>query len=342
MTTRHLFRFAVCGLMATLSVGCMQPPQRIPKTPVAAPFVPPTRTSAVDEALAELQAQSKSSNPSVRAQCIEAVQFLKDTRAIDMIRVGMKDKEWVVRFAAAMAAGRRQASELKYELKQGLMDEKEAAARVGFIYALQELGDSAYMPELSGDLQSSSPVVRANTAMVLGYIGDVSAIPMLHAAGGDKDPRVRFELTAALARLGDPGATSVIIAMSMSRYVDEHLLALAVCPDIKRVEVANILFTGLRDPLPEGQLLSARGLGKLGSVAGKDIALKHMTDENPDRRALAAMAWGDIFRPELEAPLVRMMQTDPDTRVRLAAACGLIGMWVRAETPPAAPVAPAK
>jgi hypothetical protein len=89
-------------------------------------------------------------------------------------------------------------------------------------------------------------------------------------------------------------------------------------------------------------LLSARGLGKLGSVAGKDIALKHMSDENPDRRALAALAWGDIFRPELEGPLVRMMRTDADARARLAAASGIISLWVRAGTPPAAPVAPAK
>lgn len=325
----------ICAIACGFLSACSNAPKRVPQTPVAVAFVPPPRTHSVDQALEILRDQMNSGNPSVRAQCVESVQFLKDSRAIDIIRTGLKDKEWVVRFAASMATGRRQASELKYEIKQGLMEEKDASARVGFIFALHELGDSSYMPELAGNLHSTSAVVRANTAMVLGYIGEASAIPMLQAAGGDKDPRVRFEVTAALARLGDSGATSVIIAMSMSRYVDEHLLALAVCPDIKRVEVANILFTGLRDPLPEGQLLAARGLGRLGSIAGKDIALKFITDENADRRALAAMAWGDIFRPELEGPLVRVMETDADPRVRLSAATGIVSMWVRAETPPA-------
>ena len=331
----RLMGLAACGLMLTLLAGCEAGPKRVPQTPVAKPYVAPQRTRAVEQAIQELEAQSKSSNPSVRAQCIEAIQFFNDSRAISLIRTGIKDKDWVVRFAAAMAAGRRNASELKYEIKQGLMEEKDPSARVGFIYALHELGDSSYMPELAGNLRSASPVVRANTAMVLGYIGDPSAIPLLHTAGGDRDPRVRFEVTAALARLGESGATSVIIAMSMSRYVDEHLLALAVCPDIKRVEVANILFAGLKDPLPEGQLLAARGLGKLGSIAGKDITLKYMTDENADRRGLAALAWGDIFRPELEGPLVRLLETDADPRVKLAAATGIMSMWVRAETPPA-------
>ncbi len=324
------------ALMAVIISGCQAPePARPPKTPEAAVFVPPARTGSVDLAVVQLQSSFASKKPDVRAQCVEAIQFLNDARAISMIQAGLSDSASVVRFASAIAAGRRKAVDLRYQISKSITDEQDASVRVAMIFALHELGDDTYMPELAGALRSTDAVTRANTAMILGYMGDPSAIPMLHAAGGDKDPRVRFEVTAALARLGDAGATSVIIAMSLSRYVDEHLLAVTACPDIKRVEVANVLLAALKDSLPEGQLLAARGLGKLGSTVGKKIALKYMTDENPDRRALAALAWGDIFRTDLEDPLVRKMQEDSDPRVKLAAAAGLISMWVRAETPPA-------
>src|SRR5438874_1061292 len=83
--------------------------------------------------------------------------------------------------------------------------------------------------ELALALQSKDPETRANTALVLGYLGDASAIPLLQQERDEPDIRVRFEITAALARLGNEAAQQVIVGWAVNRYAEDQWNAMTVC-----------------------------------------------------------------------------------------------------------------
>ena len=93
---------ALLGLISL--AGCQGP---------AAGPTDPLRSTAYNQAITLLLAQFRSGDPVVRANCIEALQLAPDPRAAEPIEQGLHDSAWVVRFAAAMAAGRRKAANLR-------------------------------------------------------------------------------------------------------------------------------------------------------------------------------------------------------------------------------------
>ncbi len=109
------------------------------------------------------------------------------------------------------------------------------------IYALQRMGDNTHMSMLAQTFKSPDAVTRANTAMVLGIMGDPSAIPLLKSQPSDMDVRVKLAKTVALARLGDTNSQDALLGMSVNRYAEDYYTAIATCPDIRRPEVTNIL-----------------------------------------------------------------------------------------------------
>jgi HEAT repeat protein len=279
--------------------------------------------NAYQRAMALLQLQFRDQDPIVRANVIEAVQGSADVRAQEIIETGLRDRQWLVRFAAAMAAGKRKAAAVLPVLEQLADEDASKNVRVGAIYALQRLGNSKRMTQLATYLNDPDQEVRANSALVLGLLGDPSAAPLLHARRGDVVARVKFELTAALARLGDEPACNAIRAMSLSRFTDEQFLAMQIASDINLTEAGNIMLAGLDHPMAEGQLLAVRGLGRLGSRQGEDFALKHAEDSNETIRVLAALALGDIPGPGKLERLTSML-SDRATRVQVAAASALL------------------
>ncbi len=79
------------------------------------------------------------------------------------------------------------------------------------------------------------------------------------------------------------------------------------------------------------------GGDKVGNMVTSDLnvgdtALEYLTNANPELRALAALALGEILVPGAEGRLDATLQ-DPDPRVRLAAAAAIVNITVRAERP---------
>ncbi len=87
----------LAGAALTLLTGC--PPMA--DVPAAG------QTPVLERAVTLLVVESQNPDPATRANCVEALQLLPDKRALTVIEEGLHDREWVVRFASAMAAGRR-------------------------------------------------------------------------------------------------------------------------------------------------------------------------------------------------------------------------------------------
>ena len=302
-----------------------------------------------DRAITLLQVQSRSPDATVRANCIEALQPSDDPRAEDVIDAGLHDPEWIVRFSAAMATAKRKSLPLKPTLEKLAASDPNDSVRVASIYSLRNLGNTANMSELARTLSSPDPATRANTAFVLGLMGDPSAIPLLKSHIREPDNRVRFEITAALARLGDFHAQRAIVALAISRFPDDQLNALAVCGDLPRDIAANPLVNIGLAPRIEGQdkdpatraaetedkdvairrqLIAARSLGKLHSAQGANVATDNLTNTDPALRALAAFALGEMLAPQQSYWLTDLL-VDKDESVQRAAAAAIIEIWAR-------------
>jgi HEAT repeat protein len=349
-TLRHWIA-ATCLSAALLALpGC--PPPAPPTAegstatagslPKDASDLSPAQSKAnLERAIAIIQDQFHSAEPVQRANSLEAIQLLPDPRRLSLLEQGLHDPQWVVRFAAALAAGRGQVTTLQPLLVRGFLSETNANVKVGMVYALKRLGDNTHMSLLAATMHNPDASVRANTALVLGLIGEPSAKAVLWPARRDLDVRVRFEITAALARIGDAEAQKAILAMSINRFAEDYYMALATCPDINRPEVDNLLYRGfhlrdyVKDPTPEERrivdraaMIAARGMAKRGDTEPGHLTLELSRSTDPEVRALAALALGEMLYPTEERPLMRLMG-DPDPHVQIAAAAATVNVAVR-------------
>ena len=294
---------------------------------------------ALNRAVTLLQLQSQSTDPAIRANCIEALQPSNDPRAEDVIDAGLHDPEWIVRFSAAMATAKRKSVPLRPTLQTLAASDPNDSVRVAAIYSLRKLGDTANMSELAHTLSVDDPATRANTAFVLGLMGDPTAIPLLKSHIREGDNRVRFEITAALARLGDVHAQRSIVALAISKYPDDQCNAMAVCADLPRDVAANPLVniglaprgeTEEKDAATRRQLIAARSLAKLRSAQGANVATDNVNNADPSLRALAAFALGEMLAPQQVYWLTDQL-ADPNESVQRAAAAAIVNIWARGQ-----------
>jgi HEAT repeat protein len=295
-------------------------------------------TPPLERSILLLQEDSRSNDPAIRANCIEALQPSNDPRAENVIDQGLHDPVWIVRFSAAMATGKRRTAQLKPVLLRLATTDDNDSVRVAAIYALHRLGDDRNMNTLAQTLNSSDPSTRANTALVLGLMGNPSAIPLLQSHASEADPRVKFEITAAMARLGDSHAQDIIASLAISKFAEDQWNAMSVCPELPPDLAANALVLGLQNPsntppalqdlTTRRQLVAARSLGKMHSAQGAKIAIDNLANPNPSLRALAAFAMGELLAPQQDGSLAPLLE-DKEENVRLAAAAAIVNIWSR-------------
>jgi HEAT repeat protein len=327
---------AMAAACAAAAVGCAGPASA---GGGGEPTPGPAERAVLEKAVGVLQEQFASSDPAARANCVEGIQPLLDPRAVAMIRTALGDPEWVVRFAGAMAAGRRKLQELQPELEQ-LTQDSNGSVRVGAVFALRQMGVRGHEQVLQAALADRDPATRANAALALGLLGDRSAIGILQSRALEQDARVRLEITAALARLGDADAQRVIVALAMSKYGEDEWMAMDVCGDLPEQASAKPLLMGLEEAPPGTppqdvpltvvrQLVAARSLARQGSIQGANVAVRHLADPDPQLRGLAALALGEILSPVGARQRLAPLLDDPDASVRRSAAAAVVKVFAR-------------
>jgi HEAT repeat protein len=191
---------------------------------------------------------------------------------------------------------------------------------------LHRLGDTSHSHELEKAALAADPRLRGDTALVLGMLGEKSAIPILRSMLKDNDPKVRLQAAEALWRMGDALGSDGLVAATLSSNPDDRMIALLGLAEPRDTQVLGNVEGLLTDDYVEVGLVAARAAGMLGSDDGYGLALQNVGSPNVARRVFAGMALGAIGRSDAQPALRKLLgDTDPDARLVAAGAILTIG-----------------
>ena len=273
----------------------------------------------------------------LRSNALESLALLDELEVPEVIRKGLHDKEVVVRFAAAVAAGDRKDYTARHLLEKLLWD-KSDAVKLAAGYALERLGDKRFGKWFDAALMGSDPQLAAQSCMLLGKLGvseyrQDSAVKLwqvLRQPG--QQVAVKLQSAEALARLGDKKILRKLLAYAGSGYADDRLMTIAGLEAIGGVDVAAMLTVLVEDSQIEVQLAAVRALGprQTGDMERQMArqAMRYVDSEGDalatERvRGLAVLALGRVGEDEDGRLLYKAMGTE-SAYVRLAAARGAI------------------
>ncbi|MBI5724223.1 MAG: HEAT repeat domain-containing protein [Planctomycetes bacterium] len=329
---RYLAVFTVCTVFPL--AGC-QMPDSMRTDPV----------KAVIDARAALLQAAEEKDPLIRSRAIEALGQALGNEAGAVFVQGLKDRYAVVCFASAMAIGAtRYAPALPDLLKMAGDGQTERNVLCSVIYALYRIGDEKNCFRLAELLFDSDKSVRSNAAMVMGLMGNGSAIPLLRDLLRDeKEPVVRLNAVEALALLGDSASAELLEAFAKGTFMDDKLLAIPILARVRGAHAAEVLRGLAESKNPPPVRVSAAGmLSKIGESAdgGYEFCIRCVRDPagalekssgkvRPDDPAaaslqrLAAMSLGWMKRQQAVDCLTPLLASR-DGSVRVAAAMSIL------------------
>ncbi len=336
---------AGAALAALTAVSTAQGPTAPPKG-VANPatsaevFATPLARSALRErAIALVVEATQSDSPLLRANGIEALQPVP-TRVEPIARAALTDANFGVRYTAVMTIAELKLCE-SAPLVRPLLADREPVVVGAAILALERCGADPDPSPLAALLFSSVPRERSIGAVLLGEMGDPSAIPMLKAAVkvGDgvglpvEHRLLQIQIAEAMARLGDTDALQAVRAALYPGSDEEYeaaVLAAQILGEMKDRAAVRELVTRIDERAdqnystpPELRLAAAGALAKMGYRDGAYVAEQYSGSEFAPQRAQAAYVFGETVGPEGLGRLELMMD-DQDPQVQLAAAAAII------------------
>ncbi len=328
-------------------------PPQLPVTPIAPPptKVAVTTTSSApsaETALHEppnanltrdanrvLRAAAVSDWAALRAHAIEAC--IRSPRLLaELAPRALVDENRGVRFVACMSVANARVTAVK-DLVEPLLHDPSPSVQAAAMLAMSRLGTSVDFTPLAAMLEQNDPEIRANAYLVLGELGNASAIPLITSSLGQgmkliNPLRVRLvDLAAAeaLVKLGEEREIEPIRA-ALFAPPEQGELTIVACDAIGRLkdEVSRpmlervITAQGSAERSPEIRLAAARALAKLGSEkAPLMIARQYATHPDARVRAQTASLLGEIASPEAES-LLGTLLLDANPSVQIAAAAG--------------------
>lgn len=294
---------------------------------------PPTAKQVLavvrDRAIEQVLLSARSGDPFLRANAIEAMQPLPD-RALPLAQLGLDDEHPVVRFAALVTIGKLNPPGMG-DLVRGMLDDPSASVRGAAMFAGRKLGLDVPIDGLAPMLTSRDPGVRANAALLLGMMGDPSAIPMMQElaqvpmprAGAAAQAVARIQMSEAVLKLGDNRALDAIRAGAYSSHDVVRVLSVTVMGKTGDRRMAPAIRQMLEDPPIELQLAAAEALARMGWDDGLPQMLEGARSEITAVRAQAAFGLGLVHDPRAATALVAMLD-DPAEQVRLSAAAAIL------------------
>jgi HEAT repeat protein len=297
---------------------------------------------AVDPA-AILRTASTNSWAALRAHAVEA-SIRSPKLLLELAPAALHDENRGVRFVACMAIAESglQGATLNGLVPQitPLLEDSSSSVRAAAMLALHRSGQKVNFTPLAAMLQDNDPEIRANAYLVLGELGNESAIPLIRQSLGRgmklvNPLRVRLvDLAAAeaLVKLGEEFEVEPIRA-ALFAPPEQAELTVVACDSVRRLrdEVARPMLervvsaSGNSMRSPEIRLAASRALARLGAgSAPLVVAREYIAHPDARVRAQAAALLGDIGSPEALAILSGMLG-DGNPSVRVAAAGGLEG-----------------
>ncbi len=346
---KHTYRTVGLLVLGAFVAGCTaprtadradQPAARPASEPAAQPARTAFRSTIARSALREqaitvLQTLSVSNDPQTRANALEALMPAR-TRLRGPVAAGLADENEGVRAVAAVIAGRAGIRDLAPQLR-GLLSDPSPYVRVGSMYALRAMRQNIDLTPMSVLLlESPDPRLRAQTAFLLGELGDDSALPMLrqalhqrlNTATEEQRRLLELQIAEAMVKLGDDSGLEGIRAALYPAYPNELELATLAVQILGRLgdksSIGSLINLseyrqGGRKMPAEIRLAVAEAVGRMGRREGWFIAEEYIHDQDPLKRALAARVLGQTRRA-VDLATLRTMMDDPSEAVRVAAA----------------------
>lgn len=305
----------------------------IPKRPI--PTVPPYKPEPLDPvlrqaAIKQIQGAAVDNNPHLRTQAVEAAAKTMGAGAKPIIIHAFTDIIVPVRYNACIAAGDLRLTETAQMLHK-LAYEEDPSVRLAARYGLHKLGDTTLTQELASyGLTDDRIAVRGNAVMLLGMLGEPSAIKPLRSRMKDPSSTIRLQVTEAMWRLGADEALEDLVSRSISPFADDQTIAIFALSERRQMgeeqrrNVINYIRGFLVANFPEVELAAARALGNMGKDDGFGVALKYADSNETRQRVLSAMAFGDIGRSDAQSVLKKMLEEDKTGEVRLSAAASIL------------------
>ncbi len=311
-------------------------------TPSGTRIVAPAGMEGRELALSILLQAARSPDPSQRANSLEA---LSGERAAlqDVLRESLGDPNRGVRFAACMCAGRAKVESMGNLIEPLVLDES-GSVRAAALFALTKMGRRVDLTPLAALALSDDPEVRGNAILVLGELGDRTAVPLVEAAAGrplrtgdvTRARIIDLQCAEALAKLGQRQALDPIRAALFAPSEQAELIALAcqIVGEIRDEGARGALMRlwnadgGSLRP-PEIRLAAATALARLGEPDMRPVlVMTRLVTSAPDPfiRAQAATALGWIPTPEAQSLLAPLLR-DRNPYVQISAA----GAWLRGD-----------
>lgn len=314
-----------------------QPSKQAVSAPAAAPTLnEPPEAALANEARQILVQASSNTWAALRAHALEA-SIGHPSLLSEMAPKALVDDNRGVRFVACMSIAEMRDARFN-PLVAPLLSDPSASVRAAAMLALARGGQRVNFTPLADMLADNDPEIRANAYLVLGELGNESAIPLIRESLGRgmklvNPLRVRLvDLAAAeaLVKLGDQKEVEPIRA-ALFAPPEQGELTIVACDSVRRLkdEVARPMLErivsarGSAERSPEIRLAACRALHALGSPAAPLAVAKEYAN-HPDARirAQSTMLLGEIGSPEARALLSGLLR-DTDPTVQVAAAGGL-------------------
>ena len=222
-----------------------------------------------------------------------------------------------------------------------LLSDPSDSVRAAAIYAMNRIGEGADPSPLAAMARSDDPEVRANAYLVLGLLGNPSAIPLIESTLGKgmrlvNPMRVRLtELQAAeaLVLLGDQDDIEPIRA-ALFTPVEQGEITVLACDMLGRLgdeQARAMLFrmiaaSGNQTRPPEIRMAATASLFRLGPPLPEDLEnliLSQVDDRDPRRRVQAAACLAVVPGQKALAALEGLL-ADGEPMVRTAAAGAIL------------------
>ena len=280
-----------------------------------------------------------SSNPNIRNAALQLYPINKKGWK-EAIKFGLADPNRGVRYLAVFLVAKHSLCEL-IDLVKPLKFDKSKSVRAAAHFALLQCDVSTDPTPLAGFAWSEDPEVRGNAVMILGEIGNATAIPILQRAlfkplpkvSNSRRSMVNLQIAEALVKLGHEECIEDIRAAlyTAPEYAEKAALAAQMLgvlndkisiPNLKNLagdlEVARVA--------AEVRLVAMGSVGKLdpsSSFLMSELAQPFLVSLNPIIRRQAANTAGDIGDRTL-LPFLGNLLRDPDPLVQVSAAGSII------------------
>ncbi|MHC4911223.1 MAG: HEAT repeat domain-containing protein [Planctomycetota bacterium] len=335
-------RVALLALGLVAVTGC-QPAEKAggtsdPVLSLPESFIPTEDTTRLRLASVDVLRQAMvSTDALLRMHAIEGLHRHPDIEwAVDL---GLDDVNRAVRFAACISVGKLKLAEQAPRLTGIAANDESDSVRAAATYALYTNGLITDISELGRLLQKDDPEVRGNVAMILGELGNPSALPLLESVlgrpmGRTSPARARvteLQVAEAIVQLGDDRRLEGIRAALFSPGEEGELTALAcqICGRLGDDGVAQRLHLmavreGEQQQSAEVRMAAAWALGRLDPTrAPVSVPLAYIESPLPTHRAQAALTLGAIGRPS-SLPVLERLLSDEDPLVQVSAAAAIL------------------